>query len=126
MTLKNPEQQEISRKESEISYQRHLMEEARKFLDSVGDDIEKSEIHGDSELVYPSGHGYSGEKSLTFFDPNQDHAKMIIKELTDAGYKAEIVTKEVGNIEYQFYGDGEYNVVSVHGTHNEYQLKINW
>lgn len=88
--------------------------------------IERKIKSSENELFVPSRCGYSGELSDNFFKPNTDHCKLVLNRLTEFGYTAKVITHTVGNIDYESYGDGEYNIVPAPGTHEEYQLQITW
>ena len=88
----------------------------------IEDKVKKSE----HELLVPRRGGYSGELFDDFFKPNTDHCKLVLNKLSELGYTAKVITHTVGNLDYESYGDGEYNTIPAPGTHEEYQLQITW
>jgi len=62
------------------------------------------------------------------FAPNPDYppTKILTDKLKEAGFEFELTTVQEQNTKVEFYGDGEYNVVEVGGTHPVYWLEIRW
>lgn len=140
MELKSVKQLQKERTEREVAnkleekYKQAEIDELKKSWDeklateyitaTLPELIAECERNGIKSFQFPSDSGYNGSGS--FFSPKSKHGKKIVSELNRLGYKAKIITKEVRNIEFDFYGDGEYHIVNAPGTHLEYYLVVSW
>lgn len=58
--------------------------------------------------------------------PSYEPTQTLVQKLQQAGFESEIETCVAQNTIIEHYGDGEFNVVDVYGTHEEYWLVITW
>lgn len=125
LSINNKKELEI--KQFRKQHQQEQINKAEKLLNEVLPALlEKASKNGIREIVYPNRGIFDANCSLDFFDPSTRHCRLILDSLKTNGYKVEVLVLVKQNYNYKSYGDGEYDLEYAPGTHNEYQLKIEW
>jgi len=112
------------------------MDQANKLLDGkLGSALKRWNKEGHRQIKLSSNkvwdaitgsEFYSDDFSLNIqIEPGYAPIETLVANLKKAGFKAQIIAEEHGNVEWQHDGDG-MGPVRVPGTHTEYRLLIDW